>query len=219
LFKRLRIILFTVMYGFVCHYFIFQSAVYAQENLEASIDCTDVRIDYADDPTLTREERIHLMDKALYKSLNKIELCQSAKKMAETCDGGATAACTNGANGSSDDSGDSSSKIEGASAGGSVASSTMSGTELPKEGSAAEDNIKVEKSDVSSASQSAKNENSMNKDNISVANGKLPDDIPSADNDSALAAQIRHAAENETDPVKKAQLWNEYRKYKGLPQK
>ncbi len=219
MFKRLRIILFTVMYGFVCHYFIFQSAVYAQENLEASIDCTDVRIDYADDPTLIREERIHLMDQALYKSLNKIKLCQSAKKMAETCVGGATAACTNGANGSFGDSGDSSSEIEGASAGESVASSTMSGTELPKVGSATEDNIKVEKSDVSSESQSTNNENSMNKGNISVANGKLPDDIPLADNDSALAAQIRHAAENETDPAKKAQLWNEYRKYKGLPQK
>lgn len=217
--KRLKIILFIVMYGFVCRYFIFQSAVYAQENLEASTDCTDVQINYADDPTLTREERIHLMDQALYKSLNKIELCQSAKKMAETCDGGATAACTNGANGSSDDSGDSSGEKESASAGGSVASSTMSGTKLPKVGSAAEDNVKVEKSDVSSASRSANNENSMNKGNISVANGKLPEDIPSADNDSALAAQIRHAAENETDPVKKAQLWNEYRKYKGLPQK
>jgi hypothetical protein len=207
------------MHCFVCHYFIFQSAVYAQEKLEASIDCTDVRVDYADDPTLTREERIRLMDKAYYKSLNKFELCQSAKKMAATSGGGAMAASTNGANGSSDDSGDSSSEKEGGSADGSVASSTMSGTELPKVGSAAEDNSKVEKSDVSSTSQSANNENNMNKGNISAANGKLPEDIPSADNDGALAAQIRYAAENETDPVKKAQLWNEYRKYKGLPQK
>ena len=53
---------------------------------------------------------------------------------------------------------------------------------------------------------------------LSTANGKLPDDIPSADNDSALAAQIRRAAENETDPIKREQLWNEYRKYKGLTQ-
>lgn len=194
--KSLRTILFTVMYGFVFHYFIFQSAVYAQENLEASIDCADVQVDYADNPTLTREERIHRMDKAFNKSLNKFELCQSAKRMAET----------NGANGGSDNSGESSSKIEGETAEGSVASSTMSGTELPK---------------VSSTSRNVKNENSTNKDNISVASGsgKLPEDIPSADNDSALAAQIRHAAENETDPIKKAQLWNEYRKYKGLPQK
>jgi len=213
--KRLRIILFTVMYGFVCHYFIVQSAVYAQENLAASVDCADIRVNYADDPTLTREERIRLMDKAYYKSLNKFELCQSAKKMVGTSDGGATAAGINGANGSSDNSGNSPSEKEGAS----VASSMMSGTELPNVGSAAEDNIKVEKSDVSSALRSAKNENNMNKGNISAGNGKLPEDIPSVDNDGALAAQIRYAAENETDPVKKVQLWNEYRKYKGLPQK
>jgi len=203
------------MYGFVCHYFIVQSAVYAQENLAASVDCADIRVNYADDPTLTREERIRLMDKAYYKSLNKFELCQSAKKMVGTSDGGATAAGINGANGSSDNSGNSPSEKEGAS----VASSMMSGTELPNVGSAAEDNIKVEKSDVSSALRSAKNENNMNKGNISAGNGKLPEDIPSVDNDGALAAQIRYAAENETDPVKKVQLWNEYRKYKGLPQK
>lgn len=200
--KSLRIIFFTAMYGFVCIYFIFQSAVYAQENLDASIDCTDVQVDYADNPTLTREERIHLMDKALYKSLNKFELCQSAKKMVETnsTKGGS------GANGGSGNSGDSSSKTEGTSAERSAASSTMSGTELPK---------------VSSVPPSVNNENNVNKDDVSVASGsgKLPEDIPSADNDSALAAQIRHAAENETDPVKKARLWNEYRKYRGLPQK
>ena len=107
----------------------------------------------------------------------------------------------------------------GTSASRSAASSTMSGAESPKENSAAEDNIKTEESDTNSASRSSDNENSMNRGNISAANGKLPEDIPSADNDSALAAQIRYAAENETDPVKKAQLWNEYRKYKGLPQK
>jgi len=118
--KRLRIILFTVMYGFVCHYFIVQSAVYAQENLVASVDCADIRVNYADDPTLTREERIGLMDKAYYKSLNKFELCQSAKKMVGTSDGGATAAGTNGANGSSDNSGNSSIEKEGASTGGPV---------------------------------------------------------------------------------------------------
>lgn len=51
-----------------------------------------------------------------------------------------------------------------------------------------------------------------------LANGKVPDDIPSADNDSVLEAQIRKAAEAETDPVVQKRLWNEYRKYKGLPQ-
>lgn len=204
------------MSGFIWHFFIFQSAVYAQESPGESIDCKDVQVDYADDPTLTREERIHLMDKAFYKSLDKFELCQSAKKRSETNGNSAAAARTSGANGGSDDSSD---DMEGTSVSRSAASSTMSGTESPKENSAAEDNIKIEKTDANSTSRSSDNEISMNKSNISAANGRLPEDIPSADNDSALAAQIRYAAENETDPVKKAKLWNEYRKYKGLPQK
>ena len=48
---------------------------------------------------------------------------------------------------------------------------------------------------------------------------KAPNDIPPADNDSIFEKQIREAAENETDPEVKERLWNEYRKYKGLPVK
>jgi len=51
------------------------------------------------------------------------------------------------------------------------------------------------------------------------ANGRAPEDIPPADNDSILAAQIRQAAETETDPERQRRLWNEYRKIKGLPTK
>ena len=53
----------------------------------------------------------------------------------------------------------------------------------------------------------------------SGASGALPEDIPDANNDDVVAAQIRLAAEIERDPVKKEKLWNEYRKYKGLPVK
>ena len=49
-------------------------------------------------------------------------------------------------------------------------------------------------------------------------NGKLPEDIPPSDNDSVLEAQIRQAAIDEPDPELKKKLWNEYRRYKGLPQ-
>ena len=48
---------------------------------------------------------------------------------------------------------------------------------------------------------------------------KAPDDIPPADNDSVFEKQICQAAENETDPELRERLWNEYRKYKGLPVK
>ena len=49
--------------------------------------------------------------------------------------------------------------------------------------------------------------------------GKIPEDIPGPDNDGVLAAQIRRAAMEETDPRLQAELWNEYRRYKGLPVK
>jgi hypothetical protein len=192
--KKLTLALFV--------FFIFQSVAYAQESLEASVDCTNVQIDYADDSTLTRGERIHHMDKSLSRSLNKFELCLSEKKKVES----------NGANGNPGAAGDSTGSSEGGATSGSVASSTMSGTELP----AAEDNVKHEEPEVSPAGQTTNNENGKYEGSISTANGKLPDDIPSADNDSALAAQIRRAAENETNPTKREQLWNEYRKYKGL---
>ncbi len=54
-------------------------------------------------------------------------------------------------------------------------------------------------------------------DQLPNSNGKVPDDIPPADNDDALALQLRSAAENETDPEMQNKLWNEYRRYKGIP--
>ena len=51
-----------------------------------------------------------------------------------------------------------------------------------------------------------------------LTNGKIPDDIPPGDNDSVFEAQIRAAAMAETDPDTQQNLWNEYRRYKGLPE-
>jgi hypothetical protein len=51
-----------------------------------------------------------------------------------------------------------------------------------------------------------------------LTNGTIPDDIPNADNDSAFEVQIRAAAMAETDPDTQKNLWNEYRRYKGLPE-
>ena len=183
--------------------FVFQSIAYTQENLDASVDCTNVQVDYSDDPTLTRGERIHNMDRSLSRSLNKFELCQSEKRKAES----------NDANGTPGGIGEQAGNLESGTSSESVASSTMSGTELP----AAGDKIK-EEPEISPVVQTTNNQNSKYEGNLPNTSGKIPDDIPSADNDSVLAAQIRRAAENETDPIKKEQLWNEYRKYKGLTQ-
>ena len=51
-----------------------------------------------------------------------------------------------------------------------------------------------------------------------LTNGKIPDDIPDAGNDSVFEAQIRAAAMAETDPDTQKNLWNEYRRYRGLPE-
>ena len=56
------------------------------------------------------------------------------------------------------------------------------------------------------------------KQDLRLTNGKTPDDIPDADNDSVFEAQIRAAAMAENDPNTKKNLWNEYRRYKGLPE-
>ena len=52
-----------------------------------------------------------------------------------------------------------------------------------------------------------------------AGSGTVPEDIPEPDNDSVLEAQIRRAAMEEADPRRRAELWNEYRKYKGLAPK
>ena len=90
----------------------------------------------------------------------------------------------------------------------------MSGTEINEENleatSTFENNISEDIAEYGSDQSLEKAEKN---------NGMIPKDIPQDDNDSVLEEQIRLAAINEKDPEKKKRLWNEYRKYKGLPQK
>jgi len=45
----------------------------------------------------------------------------------------------------------------------------------------------------------------------------VPEDIPSGNDDDVVARQLREAAQNEPDPELREKLWDEYRKYTGLP--
>lgn len=224
--KSFKHIVYIAICGFVWHCLSnFQPMAYAEDSLGEGIDCTDVSVDYLENSTLTKEERIRLMDKAFFQSLNKFELCQEAKKMAAAAGGGNAGngagaggggGAGNGGEASGGSDGDSGGEKGSMSTGESVASSTMSGTEPPKnypsaEGAEGEESVSVQ------SSQDVAEAGSKTGGNMQSSNGKLPDDIPPAKNDDALAAQIRYAAENETDPTKSKQLWNEYRKYKGLP--
>ncbi len=61
-------------------------------------------------------------------------------------------------------------------------------------------------------------QNDAAEQDLRLTNGETPDDIPESDNDSVFEAQIRAAAMAETDPNTRKNLWNEYRRYKGLPE-
>jgi hypothetical protein len=193
---------------------------FATDPIGSSIDCTDISVNYGEDATLTQQEKLEQMDRALFDSLNKFELCQSAKNsqaasgagaQAGGGGGGASGAEQAGSEGGTQDEGQTGSQGD-MQAMKSTAGSGMSGTDAPKPPSPAPD---VNEGDVNPTDEQI-NQSTMDG---TQAGGKLPDDIPAAANDDALAAQIRYAAENEPDPKKKAQLWDEYRKYKGLPSK
>lgn len=198
LLRKLQAYEYIILCSCLCQVFLFQALVYGQETLGEGIDCTDVRIDYSDDPTLTQEERLRLMDKAFIDSLNKFEFCQALKNKEKAAGGGESGEGAGGAPGES------------------VASSTMSGTETGKSNTPAGKSNGSDSSESSQSSEAIDETGATKSGKMAGGSGKLPEDIPPAENDDILAAQIRYAAEQETDPVKKKQLWDEYRKYKGL---
>ncbi|MCG8685096.1 MAG: hypothetical protein MI892_09495 [Desulfobacterales bacterium] len=208
----------------------------AQGPIGDTIDCTDIRIDYIDDPNLTKEERLILMEKALMDSINKFDYCQKQRAMksaTDTSNNDGSSSSIQGTDGDGNmeqgDAGETENE-GGTFSGGmeSAASSSMSGTEpAPSETELSEvvsedsqPQTSVEAQEMSGSEMKEKPKDRVKSNSgVSMSNGQTPEDIPDAKNDDALAAQIRYAAENETDPEKRKQLWNEYRKYKGLPKK
>ncbi len=174
-------------------------------------DCSRVEIEYGEDgKVLTAAEKTARMDKAFYESLARFERCQTSLSGGGSGAGGASGNAGEGGssgsignNGSSADSADSAdSSVQ------SVPSSSVSGTEPDsdkKDGAARETALQSPQTGTEPQPQAM------------PGGGKLPEDIPPADNDSVLEAQIRAAAEAEQDPEKREKLWNEYRRYKNLP--
>jgi hypothetical protein len=163
---------------------------------EADHKCGQVDIRYSDNPELTRAERIALMEKAFFDSLNRFELCKLTDPNNTSADSGSSAdqggGGLEGSNGSNN----------------SVASQEMQGTEPESQDSMPPEMGETgEEGTISGPSAVPIN---------AANNGAIPEDIPSANNDDAIASQIRVAAEAEQDPEIKKKLWNEYRKYKGM---
>jgi hypothetical protein len=196
--------------------------VYSQEGNTSSgksistyDDCTEINIQYRFDETLTREEFINSMDAAFFESLNRFDACQSSLT---NTSGGASGAA-GGGNGSDGDG------SMGGGSGPAAASTELSGTAPASSSGPSTSATTVPDRQAQSGTKPStwKNpdanigEAGKYPDGTRSGSGKTPDDIPPADNDSVLEAQIRQAAENETDPEIKKKLWDEYRKYKGIP--
>jgi hypothetical protein len=197
-------LLLTIASGFM----LYSGLSQADESSNNTTDCKNVSVDYLDNPALTRAEKLARMEQALSDSLNRFELCHitisSNSSSANSSNGSGSGAGTDGG----DDAGNGNS-AGGASGTESVASDMMQGTEqVPSNEAMAAASDTQESTESGSGKISASG-------NV-AENGKIPEDIPPADNDDAIAAQIRVAAEAETDPEIRKKLWDEYRKYKGM---
>ena len=174
-------------------------------------DCAPNAVHAAiDGQPLTRAERIARLDQALNDSLARFDECQEAAAAASSRDAGAgstgggatgTGGQASGVAGAADGAGnpETAEPADGAAVE-SVAAAGVEGTEPPEDAG-----------DTAPGTQRPPGHDSGSDP------GDVPDDIPEPDNDSVLEAQIRRAAMEETDPRIRAELWNEYRRYKGLP--
>ncbi|MEX1035518.1 MAG: hypothetical protein WDZ54_06140 [Sneathiella sp.] len=155
-------------------------------------DCSEAGVDYDKSSGKTKDEIIAEMDQALYESLNRYDGCVSQKKNSESSSGGGGGAA--GSNG-----------------GGSATSSASSGIEGSEPAIS-----QSQRNQQANTVEGEENKLPAKTQDQALENGKIPEDIPPADNDNILQKKIREAAMNETDPVKRERLWDEYRKYKGL---
>ena len=206
----------------------------------AADDCTQVNIDFnPKGRVLTEAEKTALMDRAFYESLSRFDRCQSSASGngggsagaangggggGSAGDGSAGAANDGGGDGSAGDSSAGAANGDSGTEGAvdSVAAASVSGTESAAADAEAQSSSDEGDDSVGDEGQTEQtalaSPSTLKGKQLPSGGGKAPEDIPPADNDSVLEAQIRAAAMAEKDPQTKARLWNEYRKYKGLPQ-
>jgi len=189
---------------------------------EPRSDCTNIAIDYANNATLTAQEQASAMERAFYDSLAKYDSCLTEENESSDAVSNGGTQGGGGASGSISGTGTGSgagSTASETSSAGAVASSGISGSQKQNEAEKLEGDTQGDLQQDPKSTEDPDSPNGNTHAAIILRNGKTPDDIPATDNDSLLESRIREAAEKETDPETKAKLWNEYRKYKGLPLK
>lgn len=183
------------------------AATHAGETPDRDCDPTPVHVE-VDDQSLTRAEKIARLDEALRESLARFDECQNADPDRSTATEGDTRA--KGVHGGAADGGASEDSVPAESGGDDE-------TEEPVTTGDAVDSVAAPDIEGTEAPEEAEGTDAELPPNPDGGHPGIPDDIPGPDNDSVLEAQIRRAAMEETDPEVRAELWNEYRKYKGLP--
>ena len=211
-------------------------------------DCPIVMPNFDNMMLLTREERIQLMDQALKDALAQVQDCkQRLSDVQKQNNSGASSSNSAGSASTSTDSnaeqadnteseqGDAqsqqtatpSSELSGSEVSDdanqpadmqapevATPSGGLSGTEPPESSQANDDDALSD-----SLEDYPPTPSTIQNNRRTLSNGKLPEDIPPADNDDIIAKQIREAALAEPDPQKQAKLWNEYRRYKGISER
>ena len=187
------------------------------------------------DPPLTRAECIELLEKALFDSLLDGDGDGIGGEGKSGGGVGADAGGNDGGDGgdNGDDNNGQNNAGDNAEQGGNTESVAVGDIEgdLPDESAEqaaqsqnakqnAQQNARAVKKHASTRredkkSQPADNRTAGRENEFDEAN--VPSDIPPSENDDIIARQFRQAALDETDPVARAKLWNEYRRYKNLP--
>ena len=226
---------------------LFMTALYADDATDEG-DCPLVVPNFDNMMLLTREERIQLMDQALKDALAQVQDCKqrlsdvqkqnnsnadsanSSNNASTNTDSNANQAndaeaeqsdaqnqqpaTPSGELSGSDVSTDSNEQISTQAPEDATPSGELLGTEPPETQQTENEGMLSGSPEDSPPTPPASVDNKK-----TLRNGKLPEDIPPADNDDIIAKQIREAALAEPDPQKQAKLWNEYRRYKGISEK
>jgi hypothetical protein len=155
----------------------------------------------------TPEERVRRYEKAFQDSLNAYDECQLTLSNSSSSASASTASAASGsASGAEANAGGASGQDEGGQQSASTQKAVQIGSDEPSQVSS-RTSVAEHLDDRLSAS--------MPLDEID--NGAIPEDIPLGNDDDIVAQQIREAAMKEPDPEIAAGLWEDYRKYKGLP--
>ena len=171
-------------------------------------DCAEVEVDFGgdgDSKIYTAAEMTAMMDKGLYEALSRFDRCQTSVQPKGSSTELDTSSSTSVGQAGVGENGDSETGAVN-----STASSSVSGVGQAGVGENGD-------SETGAVNSTASSKTSKADTKALLGNGKPPSDIPSSDNDSVFQAQIRKAAMAEQDPERKAALWEEYRKLKGIP--